>query len=277
MVHFEFDYYQPRTWKEAVELFQSEKQKGKKPMFISGGTELLTLGRIDLVYTEAAIDLKNIVETNGMVFQRDHLLLGSSLTLTALEEADPFPLLTATSSEVADHSARGKITLGGNICAQIFYREAVLPFLLSDSDVIIAGPEGMKMEAINQIFDEILQLKKGEFLVALTTHKRFIDAPFISIKRRQQWDTGYPLITIAALKIDGEIRVAISGLCPFPFRAKKMETVLNNRQWPQEERIKRALEELPQPILNDVEGSSQYRLFVLQNLLQDVLQSLEDQ
>ena len=44
-----------------------------------------------------------------------------------------------------------------------------------------------------------------------------------------------------------------------------------------EERIKRALEELPQPILNDVEGSSQYRLFVLQNLLQDVLQSLEDQ
>ena len=134
---------------------------------------------------------------------------------------------------MADHSARGKITLGGNICAQIFYREAVLPFLLSDSDVIIAGPKGMKVAAINQIFDEILQLKKGEFLVALTTHKRFIDAPFISIKRRQQWDTGYPLITIAALKIDGEIRVAISGLCPFPFRAKNMEAVLNNRQWPQ--------------------------------------------
>ena len=88
------------------------------------------------------------------------------------------------------------------------------------------------MEAINQVFHEILQLKKGEFLVALATDKRFIDAPFVSIKRRQQWDTGYPLITIAALKIDGEIRVAISGLCPFPFRAKKMEAVLNNRQWP---------------------------------------------
>ena len=96
MLHFEFDYYQPRTWQEAVELFQSENQKGKKPMFISGGTELITLGRIDLVYTEAAIDLKNIVETKGMAFQQDHLLLGSSLTLTAIEEANPFPLLTAT-------------------------------------------------------------------------------------------------------------------------------------------------------------------------------------
>ena len=48
MLQFEFDYYQPGTWKEAVELYQSENQKGKKPMFISGGTELITLGRIDL-------------------------------------------------------------------------------------------------------------------------------------------------------------------------------------------------------------------------------------
>ena len=276
MPHFEFDYYQPKTLQEAVELFQSENQKGKQPMFISGGTELITLGRINLAYTEAVIDLKNIAETSELVFERDYLLLGSALSLTAIEEANHFPLLTATASEVADHSARGKITLGGNICAQIFYREAVLPFLLSDSEVIIAGPEGMKVEEINKIFNKTLQLKKGEFLVALATHKRFIDAPFISIKRRQQWDTGYPLITIAALKVDGEIRVAISGLCPFPFRAKNMEAVLNNRQWPREERIQRALEKLPQPILHDVEGSANYRLFVLRNLLEDVLQSLED-
>ena len=49
--------------------------------------------------------------------------------------------------------------------------------------------------------------------------RRFIDAPFVSIKRRQQWDTGYPLITVAALKMDEEVRVALSGLCPFPFRS----------------------------------------------------------
>jgi CO/xanthine dehydrogenase FAD-binding subunit len=276
MLHFEFDYYQPKTWKEAVELFQLEQRKGKQPMFISGGTELITLGRINLAYTEAAIDLKNIAESREMVFEQDYLLLGSSLTLTAIEEANLFPLLTATASEVADHTARGKITLGGNICAQIYYREAVLPFLLSDSEVIIAGPEGMKVAEIQQIFAKTLQLKKGEFLVALATQKRFIDAPFVSIKRRQQWDTGYPLITIAALKIEGEIRTAISGLCPFPFRAKNMEAALNNRQWPREERINRALTELPQPILNDVEGSSQYRIYVLRNLLEDVLQTLED-
>jgi CO/xanthine dehydrogenase FAD-binding subunit len=118
-------------------------------------------------------------------------------------------------------------------------------------------------------------LKKGEFLVQIATDKKFLNAPFVSIKRRQQWDTGYPLITVAALKMDGELRVAISGLCPFPFRSRRVEASLNQREWPIEERITRALEELPQPILHDVEGSSEYRLFVLRNVLHDVLGTLD--
>ena len=67
--------------KEAVELYQAKDLKGKKPMFISGGTELITLGRINLAFTEAAIDLKNIAESKVMHFDEDYLVLGSSLTL----------------------------------------------------------------------------------------------------------------------------------------------------------------------------------------------------
>ena len=86
-------------------------------------------------------------------------------------------------------------------------------------------------------FIEQLQLKNGEFLVQIATDKRFIDAPFFSIKRRQQWETGYPLITVAALKMDEEVRVALSGLCPFPFRSKKVEASLNNREWSIKDRV----------------------------------------
>lgn len=109
----------------------------------------------------------------------DHLLLGSSLTLTTVEEANLFPLLTKTASEVADHTARGKITLGGNICARIFYREAVLPFLLADSRVLIIGAEGKKIIPINDVFQGQLRLEKGEFLVQLATENRYINAPFL--------------------------------------------------------------------------------------------------
>jgi aerobic carbon-monoxide dehydrogenase medium subunit len=83
------------------------------------------------------------------------------------------------------------------------------------------------------------------------------------------------LITVAALKKDNEIRLALSGLCPFPFRSKSIEKALNNRDIPASERVSRALEELPGPILDDVEGSADYRRFVLRNLLLDVVEVLD--
>lgn len=70
------------------------------------------------------------------------------------------------------------------------------------------------------------------------------------------------------------MRVALSGLCPFPFRSQKVEASLNKREWPIKDRVSSALSDLPGPILNDVEGSSEYRLFVLRNLLHDVLEVL---
>ncbi|MCQ6279186.1 xanthine dehydrogenase family protein subunit M [Bacillus sp. EB600] len=274
MLPFDFDYYKPGTLQEAVELYQTLDRQGKQPIYFSGGTELITLGRIELAYTEAAIDIKDIRELQIMQVTEEQLILGSALTLTKVEEANLFPLLTKTASEVADHTARGKITLGGNICAQIFYREAVLPFLLADSQVVLAGPEGVRVVPINDIFHEQLQLGRGEVLVQIATEKRAIEAPFISIKRRQQWETGYPLVTIAGLAVDGEVRVAISGLCPFPFRSKEIEATLNNRQISMEERVRGVLGVLPQPILDDVEGSADYRIFVLKNLLLDVVSEL---
>lgn len=275
MLPFDFDYYRPDTLKEAVELYQQLEAQGRRPLFFSGGTELLTLGRIDMVYTDAVIDIKNIKECTLIGYEGEYLVLGSTLSLTQIEEANPFPLLTKTSSEIADHTARGKITLGGNICGQIFYREAVLPFLAADSQVVLAGPAGVRVARINDIFQQKLQLQNGEFLVQIVTSTQFIEAPFISIKRRQQWDTGYPLITVAALKIAGEVRVAISGLCPFPFRSREVETALNRSSQSIDSRVDGALAVLPKPVLDDVEGSAKYRLFVLRNVLADVLLEFE--
>ena len=277
MLPFEFEYYRPETLKEAVDLYQKLDQQGKQPFYFSGGTELITLGRIDLAYTEAVIDIKGIPECNIMQVSGDHLVLGSSLTLTGLEEANLFPLLTKTSSEIADHSARGKITLGGNICARIFYREAVLPFLLAESMVLIIGTEGKKIVPINDVFQGHLRLNKGEFLVQTATQNRYIQAPYFTVKRRQQWETGYPLITLAALKIDQKIRVAVSGLCPFPFRSPAVEELINARGQSIETRVEGAIAALPQPILDDIEGSKEYRLFVLRNLLLDALANLDQE
>lgn len=271
MLSFDFEYYKPMTLKEALDLFQTCDQEGKATILFSGGTELLTLGRIDFAFADVVIDIKEIPECNVMGESGEYLVFGSALSLTKIEEADLFPLLTKTSRGIADHTARGKITLGGNICAQIFYREAVLPFLLSDAQTIIAGPNGIRVVPINDIFNEQLQLKKGEILIQTAIEKKYTEFPYMSIKRHQQWNIGYPLVTVTALEVDGNIRVAISGLCPFPFRSKVAEDVLNNSQLSIAKRVEGAISLLPSPILDDVEGSADYRIFVLKNVLMDIL------
>ena len=47
-------------------------------------------------------------------------------------------------------------------------------------------------------------MQKGEFLAQLATETQVYQSTVFYFKRRQQWDTGYPLITLAALKVDEE-------------------------------------------------------------------------
>ncbi|MBS4189570.1 FAD binding domain-containing protein [Bacillus sp. FJAT-49705] len=275
MLTADIEYYQPKSLNEAIDLFFQLKHVNKQPLYYSGGTEIITFRRLNLIQTGAIIDIKNIPECKIFELNDHFLITGASISLTYLEEKNFFPLLSKTSRGVADFTARNKITLGGNICGQIFYREAVLPFLLADSNVILAGYDGVKSLPIHMVFNQTLNLNEGQFLVQLQTEESYLSLPHYAIKKRQQWDTGYPLITIATLKKDGQLRIAFSGLCPFPFRSLEVEKELNNRQLPIDERIMNAIKYLPGPILNDVEGSKEYRLFVLRNTLKDIFRELE--
>jgi CO/xanthine dehydrogenase FAD-binding subunit len=275
MIPYDFEYYRPASVAEAIRLYGGLEKQGKSPVYYSGGTEIITLGRINLVKTGAVIDIKHIPECQVLGFEQNRLILGAGLSLTKLEEADPFPLLSKTAREVADRTSRNKITLGGNICGRIFYREAVLPFLLADSQVVLAGRDGIKRRSVHDVCNGNLRLDKGELLVQLLTERSYLELPHVSIKKRKQWETGYPLITVAALRKDDRIRVAFSGLCPFPFRSVELEEELNRRHVPLKTRVDQAVRRLPSPILNDIEGSAEYRIFVLRNLLGDVMEEME--
>lgn len=275
MIPFDFDYYKPKTIQEATVLFHDLKANGREPAYFSGGTEIITLGRLDLVYTDAVIDLNTIPHYKDIYFYKNKLVIGAGTSLTTIEEVNKFPLLAKTVNDIADHTSRNKITIGGNICGDIYYREAVLPLLISDSLLGIVTRDGLDYYLIHEVFDKEIQLQPGDFLFNILVDQSYLDAPYVSIKRRKQWDIGYPLVTVASLKKEGQIRMAFSGVCPFPFRSLRMEKRLNDERYAAEERVKQALQYVPEPILDDVEGSPDYRRFVLQNTMLDVLHSLE--
>lgn len=274
MIPFDFDYYRPESAEEAVQAFQDLDRQNKNPMYYGGGTEIISMGRMNSIKTGAVIDIKQVPECKLLEFQEDRLVIGAGVTLIQIHEANHFPLLSQAGARVADHTIQNKITLGGNLCGTIIYREALLPLLLADSEVLIAGLDGTKTLPINQVFDKRIQLKKGEFITQIRTDKQYLSAPYVHVKRTKQDKINYPLLTICAMKAGSEVRTAFSGLCGFPFRSVAMESELNNSSVPVEKRVDNAVAAAPGPILNDLEGSSEYRKYILKVLLTSILTEL---
>jgi CO/xanthine dehydrogenase FAD-binding subunit len=275
MIAFDFEYYKPNSIDEAVNIFKELSSKNKQSIYYSGGTEIITFARNNDIYTDAVIDIKGIPECNILELKGNEFSIGAAVSLTQLSEANIIPLISRISSYPADHTARNKITIGGNICGKIMYKEAVLGPLITDSSVVIAGKSGIRILSINHVFDQKLQLEKGEFLVQIRTQKKIVSKPYITIRRTKQEKASYPLITLAALKIDNHINIAFSGVCAFPFRSPKVEEAINNMNISMEQRVNEAINNLPAPISDNVQGSGEYRKFVLKNALLDTIAILE--
>jgi CO/xanthine dehydrogenase FAD-binding subunit len=274
MIPYNFEYYLPGSLQEAVALFRQLDAQNKHPLYWSGGTEIITLGRMNRVYTGAVIDLKRIPECRMLTVRERKLIVGSAVTLSELYDSRMFPLLGETGAGIADRTSRNKITFGGNICGKFMYREAVLPLLLTDSEVRIAGPGGVRQVPIAQVFDRTLQLGRGEFLVQTLTDLSYTKLPYVTVKKRQVAAIDYPLVTVAALRANSGIRLAFSGVCAFPFRSAAVEAILNRRELPLKVRIDQAAGQLPAPILHDIKGSAAYRELVLKMVLDDTLRAL---
>lgn len=275
MIPFDFEYFKPSSAQMAVELYQSLQNQGKNPMYYAGGTEIITWSRTNSIRPGAVIDLKSIPECNVMELQNNKLVIGACITLSVLSAANLFPLLSETAMGAADQTARNKITLGGNICGRIYYRETVLPLLLANCQMAIAGIQGIRVTSIHNVFLQQMRLANGEFLVQILIDQEYLSLPYVHYKKRQIGNVGYPLVTVAALNKDNRIRTAYSGVCSFPFRSTQIEQELNDTSIPLITRIERAIGKLPAPIINNTEGSAAYRKFMLQQTIADTVSILE--
>jgi aerobic carbon-monoxide dehydrogenase medium subunit len=274
MIPFNFEYHKPTSIKEAVSLYQQLFAHGYSPLYYGGGTEIITYARMQRVRTNAVIDIKGIPECQVNAVQNNHIVVGSAVTLTELQEQDRFSLLAKTVSRAADRTARNKITVGGNICGRIMYREAVLSFLLADSRFVIAGKNGVRTVSIHDVFVRRIRLEKGEFLAQIWTDARYASMPFVSTKRTRSGNVGYPIVTLTMLRVGSGIRIALSGVCGFPFRGRDMEAALSQRQFSIRRRIDTAIRLLPAPVLSNEEASAEYRAFVLRHELTEALTKL---
>ncbi|WP_250674732.1 FAD binding domain-containing protein [Paraclostridium ghonii] len=274
MIPFDFEYYKPDNIKEAINIFKYLNYNNKEPIYYSGGTEIITSSTRGFIKPKSIIDIKGILECNELGIKNDDIVIGSCITLATIENTHFFQLLSNKAKGISDLTTRNKITVGGNICGNIKYKEAILPFLISDTYLTIASERGLKKVDLNSNFSNKLNLNQGEFIVNFILNKNYANLRSTYTRETKFAKIDYPLVSTAALSLNDKIRVAFSGICDFPFRSKQVEDKLNDSGVSKIERINNAISAIPYKIINDVQGSSEYRRFVLKNNLIDILNNL---
>lgn len=276
MIPFDFEYYKPETIADTIKLYHDLDSMGKKPLYYSGGTEFISMARMHNVYSEAVIDIKGIPELNIYEVKEDELTIGAAVTLTQIAELDLFPLLSLTVKRIADHTIQDKITLGGNIAGTIIYRESVLPLMVVDADIVIAGKDGILRLPLKDVFNKIIKLDKGDLICQIIIKKEYVDLPSIHVKRTKIEKIDYPLVTIAALKKNNKLNIAFSGLGEYPFRSSRFEQLLNDHKANKNDNINAAINSLDSLIRDDLHGSSEYKKFMLHTMILEVLENFEE-
>ena len=275
MIPFDFEYYQPTTIQEAIETFQRILKVGKTAIYYSGGTEFITFARTIQAYADAVIDIKGIPECHSLEIDGQQLIIGSAVSLNKISESTLFPLLGQTVKHIADHTSRNKITIGGNINSKLIYREGILPLLLTDAKVRIAGPGGEIVLPFTKVYQKEILLDAGQFIVQILIDSSFLHLNFASLKKTKMSKVGYPVVSISALMKDNQIRAAFSGVCPYPFRSEEIEHVLNDPSYNMNEQLEKIVSLFPEPIVSDSLGAAEYRQFVFKNALLEAVENLK--
>ena len=276
MIPFNFVYCRPATLAEAFDAFVQLQSEGKNPVYYSGGSETITMCRAGAIRPGAVIDIKGIPDCMPLSRDGDGLSIGAACTLNQIKESTLFPLLSLICGRIADHTNQCRISFGGNLCGSIHYRETSLALLLSDADITLFGGAGLCTVPFQSVFGGKMELSSGALIVQAHIPAQALHAPHYHVKRTANEKIDYPLVSMAAMGLEGELRVAFSGLCAHPFRSPQMEAALNNRAISISARVDSAAEQLPAPPQGDAEGSGAYRIFVLKHMLRTLLEELQD-
>lgn len=221
MIFHDIEFIKPTSIAEAVAAYRECADAGREPEYFAGGTEIVTMARDGKLSTGAFIDLKRIPETREIGAEGGEIRVGSSVRLNDLSTAVDFSLLTRCIENLADHTVRNSITLGGNIAGRLPYREAMLPFLLSDAGAIVAGSGDSgavvtRRLPLRELFDKRLRLSPGEILLALSIPEELSRAPFWYKRWVRSARVDYPIVTLACIASEESLLFASSGSVAYP-------------------------------------------------------------
>jgi len=258
-----FDYFKPKTLKEALTLFA---KYGEKAKWIAGGTDVIVMIKQRTMAPDVLISLRGIPGLDQIRFNGS-LSIGPMVTHRAIEKSEiirkNFSALTDAADYLGSVQIRNVATIGGNVCTAAPSADTATPLLVLGTQVKIKNAKGEKTLPIEEFFrgpGETV-LKPGELVQELLIPRLLpntgsayyklqrrlaLDLPILGVSVLLSLDknrvtcsdmlcTASPISSILHKMEEDEIvckeaRIALGVAAPTPLRAVKAEALLRGKK-----------------------------------------------
>ncbi len=258
-----FDYFKPKTFDEALSLFD---QYGEKAKLIAGGTDVIVMIKQKTMAPDVLISLQGIPDLDRIQYNGS-LSIGPMVTHRAIEKSDiirkDFSALADAVDYLGSIQIRNVATIGGNICTAAPSADTATPLLVLGTQVKIKSVKEERTVPIEQFFKGpgATVLKTGEMVKELWIPKPLpntgsayhklqrrlaLDLPILGVSVLLSLDknkvtcsdllcTASPISTILHKMEEDEIvckdvRIALGVAAPTPVRALKAKALLRGKK-----------------------------------------------
>jgi CO/xanthine dehydrogenase FAD-binding subunit len=229
----DFEYFAPKTVKEALSLFAKYKEKAK---IIAGGQSMLVIMKQGLFAPEYLIDIKGIADLDYIKYDEGKGLRIGALTVHRAIEKSPliqkhFAVLNEMERNLATIQTRNWGTIGGNLCHGDPAGDPAPVLIALKAKLKLASSAGERIIEVEEFSKDYLEvdLKSGEMLTEIQVpspppHTGTAYEKLMVMKG----DMGIigAAVSITLRPGDGvcqDARIALGSCAPTPLRAKKAE------------------------------------------------------
>jgi len=233
-----FDYFEPDTVLEAVDVLVKYKEEAK---VIAGGIDLLPRMRTGSIKANCLVSIGSISDLSYFGYDDGTgLEFGAMTTLQFLDASaelkEKYPALQKAIHQITSVQSKYMGTAVGNLCVATPGSDVAPALMAYDAELLIAGPAGKRREKLYDFYPAKgkTSLKRGEFVtgVHIPAPAKGTGAAFLN-RVRTHADIARITLTVF-LGIEGEVckeaRIAMGAVAPTPVRAEKAEAMLKGQK-----------------------------------------------
>jgi CO/xanthine dehydrogenase FAD-binding subunit len=252
---------------------------------IAGGTDLMVLFNAGKLSYRNLVSIGSIPELRAIESDQSSVFIGAAATYTQVRASEilqrEFPLLVKAASWTGGLANQNRGTLGGNIANASPAADSAPPLLVFDAEVELQSQLGVRWIPYRDFHTgyKRMMMQSNELISRIRLpRRRWMSQYSRKVGARKAQAIAKVCIAAAATLEDGrmhDIRMALGSVAPIPLRCLRTEECLRGQALSREtfEHARETLRSEIQPI-SDVRSTSDYRLQVAQNLLQEFLLGL---